>query len=366
MNTRMRARMHTHVHRCVRALAHMHARTYPPHTCTHAHSRTHTTARHGMDSSMPHTHAHTPARARTPQVGAKGTTIEQQLMAMRRLMSLPTVIFVVGSFAVGKTKLCEVMVRHFAVEHINLEALIYAEVEQGSTAGQHISRLQSAGSAVPREIVIGLVRKAIRSKKAVLIDGIVRSVDEAWEFERSVAPCSAVLHVTCTTETAMARAKARDRNLTDIEFGVQSREADELTAAIVAQYRAIGKQAVVGHIGDGADSISTEHSLDHAADSAHVLLEGLGIKLDALALVKKVVYMMGAPGAGKARVCSQLAADFGFGLISLPALLHAQVRRRCLKQNCRRAVAFGGISYVCLVDVRLSESVGATQSLASP
>ena len=121
--------------------------------------------------------------------------------------------------------------------HFSAGDLLRAEVASGSKIGKQLEEIMKEGKLVPlvihkrlqrmaiflfsrrlQEITIGLLEAAMLKAGDVpgfLIDGFPREINQALEFEKSIAECSIVLSYECTedvmTERLLERGKTSGR-----------------------------------------------------------------------------------------------------------------------------------------------------------
>ena len=136
----------------------------------------------------------------------------------------------------GKGTQCERIVSQYGLVHFSAGDLLRAEVASGSKIGKQLEEIMKEGKLVPlvihkncsvrlflfsrrlQEITIGLLEAAMLKAGDVpgfLIDGFPREINQALEFEKSIAECSIVLSYECTedvmTERLLERGKTSGR-----------------------------------------------------------------------------------------------------------------------------------------------------------
>jgi len=100
----------------------------------------------------------------------------------------PNVIFVLGGPGSGKGTMCELAEAQLGWTHLSVGTLLRAEREAGGPQAALIEETMAAGRLLPREISVGLLKKAmdaaIRTTGNLnfLVDGFPRSLDnlEGW------------------------------------------------------------------------------------------------------------------------------------------------------------------------------------------
>ncbi|XP_065829208.1 adenylate kinase isoenzyme 5-like isoform X2 [Oscarella lobularis] len=128
------------------------------------------------------------------------------------------IVFVLGGPGSGKGTQCERIVSQYGLVHFSAGDLLRAEVASGSKIGKQLEEIMKEGKLVPLEITIGLLEAAMLKAGDVpgfLIDGFPREINQALEFEKSIAECSIVLSYECTedvmTERLLERGKTSGR-----------------------------------------------------------------------------------------------------------------------------------------------------------
>ena len=149
------------------------------------------------------------------------TALKLQSIEENQFAKKPFVVFVVGGPGCGKGTQCERLSKEFNLVHLSTGDLLRNELASGTALGQELKRKMQNGELVSNKIVLDLLRKAMLEKQDVnrfLIDGYPRALEQAIQFEDSVANVDFVLYLDATAEAMAARI---------IERGKTSGRADD-------------------------------------------------------------------------------------------------------------------------------------------
>lgn len=86
-----------------------------------------------------------------------------------------------------------------------------AEIAKGSKEGAEIKKIVNEGGLVPAKLTVQVLINALIAtpSKNYLIDGFPRAIDQAEEFEKTVAECQSVLYFNTPEEICVARCLER-------------------------------------------------------------------------------------------------------------------------------------------------------------
>eukprot|EP00210_Caulerpa_lentillifera_P005967 g5702.t1 len=159
-----------------------------------------------------------------------------------------SIIFVLGGPGSGKGTQCEQIVKKYGCTHISAGDLLREEVNSGSPLGKQCAKLMQEGKLVPVETTLALLEKAMTrsDKKAFLIDGFPRSIEQATKFENEIKPCTTVLFFDCSKATMTARILERGKTsgrMDDTEETIKKRldTFTNMSAPVAYRYEAQGK-----------------------------------------------------------------------------------------------------------------------------
>jgi len=194
-----------------------------------------------------------------------------------------TVVYVLGGPGAGKGTQCNRLVSDKDFVHLSAGDLLRAEQQrEGSKTGQLIKDYITDGKIVPMEITIGLLQAAMQEamdkedKKRFLIDGFPRKLDQAFKFDETVCPGSAVLFLTCPEEILLERLLERGKTSGRDDDNAESikkrfRTFIETSMPVVEHYRKEGKvidinssksiDAVYAEISSAIDSLQRRKSM---------------------------------------------------------------------------------------------------------
>ena len=224
------------------------------------------------------------------------------------LKTPPFVVFVAGGPGCGKGTQCVRIKEEFNLIHLSTGDLMREEVKAGSYLGGEIEKHMSAGTLVPDDIVLALLKKAMlknQDTNRFLLDGFPRAVEQAQRFEREIAEVSFMLYLEASHETMMQRIKGRAATnpgrVDDNDDTVRKRLEvfDQQTMPLCNYYGPIGKLR----------KANAEKPPD-----------------DVFAEVKRYfscrfLYLLGPPGAPVEHMADKLEKQYGYSAINLTALL---------------------------------------------
>ncbi|KAI8053924.1 adenylate kinase-domain-containing protein [Syncephalis plumigaleata] len=142
--------------------------------------------------------------APSPSPSAPATAVDEPAFKPGEL----TIVFVLGGPGSGKGTNCARLVEDFGFVHLAAGDLLREEQERpGSEYGELIRHNIKEGLIVPKEVTIALLKNAMKRSKSkrFLIDGFPRAMDQAVQFEDTVAEGSAVLYFECPEEEMLKR-----------------------------------------------------------------------------------------------------------------------------------------------------------------
>ncbi|KAJ1548646.1 hypothetical protein HK405_001324 [Cladochytrium tenue] len=138
----------------------------------------------------------------------------------------PNIFFVLGGPGSGKGTQCERLAKEFNLCHLSTGDLLRKEVQNGTEIGRKCEELMKEGKIVPMANFINF---------KTLQDGFPRAMDQAVEFEKSVARCRAVLFFECPLDVLEARL---------LERGKTSGRADDNIETIKKRFQTFMDQSV--------------------------------------------------------------------------------------------------------------------------
>merc|ERR1719421_2275275 len=120
----------------------------------------------------------------------------------------PFVVFVLGGPGCGKGTQCARLKEAFKLVHISSGDLLREEVAAGTHLGNEIQKHMQAGSLVPDEVTMELLKKAMlkhQDTNRFLLDGFPRSLQQAKRFEQEIAEAAFVLYFDASHDTMKSR-----------------------------------------------------------------------------------------------------------------------------------------------------------------
>ena len=220
-----------------------------------------------------------------------------------------SVVFLVGGPGSGRTTLAQKIVKAFGYEHISTGDLLRSEAAKGTALGREIKQVIEGGDLVDDATTLALVKTAMKRSGArrFLIDGFPRSLPQAFAFEQSVQQPSFVIALNASEETLQRRVTSRAATSGRVDdapsaFGRRLAAYQSSTALVVDFYSKLGQ----------VTAIDAEGSEDDVFEAASKRFE------------PEVVFVLGAPAAGKTTQCARAAKQFGFVHVSTGELLRAE------------------------------------------
>eukprot|EP00761_Pharyngomonas_kirbyi_P011847 gb/GECH01011873.1/.p1 GENE.gb/GECH01011873.1/~~gb/GECH01011873.1/.p1 ORF type:complete len:191 (+),score=51.47 gb/GECH01011873.1/:1-573(+) len=159
------------------------------------------------------------------------------------------VFFVLGGPGAGKGTQCSLLVKRYGFTHLSAGDLLRAEMNSGSEHGEMISRMIKNGEIVPKEVTIGLLKKAILeadNETGYLIDGFPRAIDQSEDFENNVVKSKFMLFLDCSEEVMQDRLLQRGQSSGRSDDNIESikkrfRTYLEQTMPVIEKYEKEGK-----------------------------------------------------------------------------------------------------------------------------
>lgn len=224
------------------------------------------------------------------------------------LKTPPFVVFVAGGPGCGKGTQCTRIKDEFNLIHLSTGDLMRAEVKAGSFLGGEIEKHMSAGTLVPDDIVLQLLKKAMiknQDTNRFLLDGFPRAVEQAQRFEREIAEVSFMLYLEASHETMMDRIKGRAATnpgrVDDNDETVRKRLEvfDQQTLPLCNYYGPIGKLR--------------KANAEKAPDEVFAEVKRY--------FSCRFLYLLGPPGAPVEHMADKLEKQYGYSAINLTTLL---------------------------------------------
>lgn len=120
-------------------------------------------------------------------------------------------VILLGPPGTGKGTYTQRLLEKYDVPHISTGDLFRENVKNQTDLGKQVEELMKAGSLIPDDITIAMVRDRLKKddvKKGYFFDGFPRTMYQAEEFEK-IDKVDAVLYFTATDETIINRISGR-------------------------------------------------------------------------------------------------------------------------------------------------------------
>eukprot|EP00931_Biecheleriopsis_adriatica_P003691 TRINITY_DN105467_c0_g1_i1.p1 TRINITY_DN105467_c0_g1~~TRINITY_DN105467_c0_g1_i1.p1 ORF type:complete len:1485 (-),score=426.76 TRINITY_DN105467_c0_g1_i1:23-4477(-) len=225
----------------------------------------------------------------------------------------PFVVFVGGGPGSGKGTQCTKIAKEFNMIHLSTGDLMRAEVAAETILGQEILEHMKAGSLVPDDAVLTMLKKAMvkhQDTNRFLLDGFPRSVEQAKRFEREIAEMSFLLLLDVREdvmrERIAGRAVSEPGRPDDNEETLQKRLVvyAEQTMPLVSYYNPIGKLR----------KVDAEKSVEEVFSDCKRYFSC------------RFTYLLGPPGAPITDMAEKLEMKYGHAAIDLSLLLKAYAK----------------------------------------
>ncbi|XP_004210036.3 adenylate kinase isoenzyme 5 isoform X1 [Hydra vulgaris] len=272
------------------------------------------------------------------------------------------VIFVLGGPGCGKGTQCSLISKKFDMAHISAGDLLRLEAENDTEIGLMIKNMMKEGQLVPQEIVIDLLKEAIRKNQhsnGILIDGFPREYSQGLKFEIEVCPSSLILYYDCHDEILVERLVSRGQQSGRIDDNIETiKKRLQLfhtkTTPLLVDYKDkvqvidssksieevfIESSRIVSCLLDGTleifnpkysnsrkiRNIATEEVLspskvqiiEGSSQRKHLFNEDLKDKC--------AIFVIGGPGCREELICQNISSKFGYSYICIGELLRNEV-----------------------------------------
>jgi adenylate kinase len=120
-----------------------------------------------------------------------------------------------GKQGSGKGTQCVRLSRHFVVPHVSTGDMFRNAARSGTDAGLKAKAYMDAGELIPDEVVIGMVAERLlhddTSRRGFILDGFPRTVSQAEELDKFLAPLEIdlVIDLDADTEAVLKRLASR-------------------------------------------------------------------------------------------------------------------------------------------------------------
>ncbi|KAF5294182.1 hypothetical protein FQR65_LT10893 [Abscondita terminalis] len=123
------------------------------------------------------------------------------------------IIWVLGGPGSGKGTQCNLIVEKYDLTHLSSGDLLREEVESKSARGQDLAAIMEKGELVPKQLVLDILKEAIKTKltvsKGFLIDGYPREKEQGNLFEEQIGEPTIVLFIDAAEQTLVKRLLGR-------------------------------------------------------------------------------------------------------------------------------------------------------------
>jgi len=101
-------------------------------------------------------------------------------------------LVILGKQGAGKGTQCVRLSRHYVVPHISTGDMFRAEVRTGSDLGKEVQGFLDAGQLIPDDVVMSVINQRLHHPdtlgRGFVLDGVPRTISQAEELERILAP----------------------------------------------------------------------------------------------------------------------------------------------------------------------------------
>ncbi|GAB5355537.1 hypothetical protein AAMO2058_000214000 [Amorphochlora amoebiformis] len=261
------------------------------------------------------------------------------------------VLFIIGGPGAGKGTQCAKMVKDYGFKHLSTGDLLRTERKRSdSKYGAMINSLIKEGKLVPSDVTVSLLKTAMDNArnneyaKVFLVDGFPRSIDNLQAWDKIIGNTyniSSTLFFTCPEDVMLKRllerAKTSGRS-DDNEETIKKRlkTFNESTVPVIdkvkqmASFNQIDCAQTIERVYETVVSVLEELKLSSpklmtVSESKSTKAETKGTKPKGESKSeRKVLFIIGGPGAGKGPQCAKLVEKFGFEHFSTGDLLRAE------------------------------------------
>ncbi len=92
-------------------------------------------------------------------------------------------LIVLGPPGSGKGTISERLEKEFGLLHVSAGELLRKEAKKNTAQGKETKKTIEAGKLVPNNLIVGMIKEAVKTKKKYLLDGFPRSVEQAKTIE---------------------------------------------------------------------------------------------------------------------------------------------------------------------------------------
>merc|ERR1719460_3427969 len=199
---------------------------------------------------------------------------------------------------------CSRIAKEFGHTLISTSELLRAEMKRGSVLGKEIESAVQNNELVPTEIIVACMKAKMKrsGSNKFLIQGYPRTLEQAFAFERNIAPVNKVLYFECNQQVQEQRLLGIGYN---DEEDVKEEQAKiaifyEKTSEVVTFYQKAGNLVTINDNVDQDQSYPQVHR----------------------ALIPDVVFIM---GDNSKTIAKHVLDGFGWTLLSIDQLLRDEI-----------------------------------------
>ncbi|XP_077579918.1 LOW QUALITY PROTEIN: adenylate kinase isoenzyme 5 [Stigmatopora nigra] len=133
----------------------------------------------------------------------------------RTLQRKPKVIFLMGAAGSGKRTQCQRMEDKLGLRHVTLADLLCGEMQTPGDRGRHLRDVLQRGEPLPEDVAMELLCEALTSRrqaKGVVLCGFPVDLRQAQLYEAKMGEPTAVLLLSCSSQTLSGRLQSRRRS----------------------------------------------------------------------------------------------------------------------------------------------------------
>ena len=117
-------------------------------------------------------------------------------------------LIIFGPPGSGKGTYSSRLKERFGVEKISTGDLFRAAIKEGNVLGRMVEKFVEKGELVPDDIVLEVVKDALRGKENFILDGFPRTVEQAKALDKMVK-IDAIILINCHDEILIEKISAR-------------------------------------------------------------------------------------------------------------------------------------------------------------
>ncbi|HIH38599.1 adenylate kinase [Candidatus Woesearchaeota archaeon] len=121
-------------------------------------------------------------------------------------------IVLLGPPGSGKGTQAETLVKDYHLAHISTGNILRENIRKGTMLGKQAKAIIGSGQLVNDEIMIGIIKDAVKGKKNFILDGFPRTIKQAEDLEKINLSPNLSLYINCPDDAIIKRLSGRRTN----------------------------------------------------------------------------------------------------------------------------------------------------------